>query len=262
MSLQRLYHEDSNFEMAISESKPRSHYEIGHRYILRAQFKEETCSLSLAYLAKKNKTPLSLVVIEGGVEESAVNCAKAWVEALMKAVYDGMLGSPSCRFLSANFLRHWFETFKEAYGLCKPLWWNGWCLSNYKVGLTLPTLFLFRKKARLYSQKRLNLYSRSQGVLLRFYVSSHSSLLKNTGVIFPDTSRQGEAHDVCQKLPLEFDAVITVSGDGLIHEVLNGFSKHADPLKALATPVAPIPTGSGNGLSLNLLGIEVMEPRC
>lgn len=70
------------------------------------------------------------------------------------------------------------------------------------------------------------------------------------------TSRQGHAHDVCQKLPLEFDAVITVSGDGLIHEVLNGFAKHADPLKALATPVAPIPTGSGNGLSLNLLGIE------
>jgi hypothetical protein len=29
---------------------------------------------------------------------------------------------------------------------------------------------------------------------------------------------------------------------------------------AFATPVAPIPTGTGNGLSLNLLGIEVFEP--
>lgn len=51
-----------------------------------------------------------------------------------------------------------------------------------------------------------------------------------------------------------------MSGDGLIHEVLNGFAHHADPARAFATPVAPIPTGTGNGLSLNLLGIEVFEP--
>lgn len=51
--------------------------------------------------------------------------------------------------------------------------------------------------------------------------------------------------------------MVTVSGDGLIHEVLNGFAEHADPLKAFSIPVAPIPTGSGNGLSLNLLGAEV-----
>ncbi|KAF8964016.1 ATP-NAD kinase-like domain-containing protein [Flammula alnicola] len=70
------------------------------------------------------------------------------------------------------------------------------------------------------------------------------------------TTHQGQAHDIAKTLPLDFDAVITVSGDGLIHEVLNGFAEHADPIKAFATPVAPIPTGSGNGLSLNLLGIE------
>lgn len=50
---------------------------------------------------------------------------------------------------------------------------------------------------------------------------------------------------------------MTVSGDGLIHEVLNGFAEHADPLKAFSIPVAPVPTGSGNGLSLNILGAEV-----
>ena len=43
----------------------------------------------------------------------------------------------------------------------------------------------------------------------------------------------------------------------MIHEVLNGLAHHADPIKAFAIPVAPIPTGSGNGLSINLLGIEV-----
>ncbi|KAF8163335.1 ATP-NAD kinase-like domain-containing protein [Crassisporium funariophilum] len=70
------------------------------------------------------------------------------------------------------------------------------------------------------------------------------------------TTHQGHAHEVAKTMPLDFDAVITVSGDGLIHEVLNAFALHADPIKALATPVAPIPTGTGNGLSLNLLGIE------
>lgn len=42
-----------------------------------------------------------------------------------------------------------------------------------------------------------------------------------------------------------------------MHEILNGFAQHAESAKAFAIPVAPIPTGSGNGLSLNLLGIEV-----
>lgn len=58
--------------------------------------------------------------------------------------------------------------------------------------------------------------------------------------------------------PLEYAAIITVSGDGLIHEVINGLSHHGNPIKALSTPVAPIPAGSGNGLSLNLLGIKVI----
>jgi sphingosine kinase len=55
----------------------------------------------------------------------------------------------------------------------------------------------------------------------------------------------------------DYDAVVTLSGDGLIHEVLNGFAHHRDTAKAFRIPVAPIPAGSGNGLSLNLLGFEV-----
>ena len=61
-------------------------------------------------------------------------------------------------------------------------------------------------------------------------------------------------------MSLTYDAVITVSGDGLIHEVMNGLAHHEDPARALATPVAPIPTGTGNGLALNLLGIKVLSP--
>jgi diacylglycerol kinase family enzyme len=42
---------------------------------------------------------------------------------------------------------------------------------------------------------------------------------------------------------------------------MNGLADHADPTRAFATPVAPIPTGTGNGLALNLLGIEVFSTR-
>ena len=68
--------------------------------------------------------------------------------------------------------------------------------------------------------------------------------------------------EMVRDLPVDdYDAIITMSGDGLIHEVLNGLSKNSNPLTALRTPIAPIPTGSGNGLSLNLLGLKVCRAR-
>lgn len=76
---------------------------------------------------------------------------------------------------------------------------------------------------------------------------------------FAVTTHQGQAQTMCQTLSLDFDAVITVSGDGVVHEILNGFAQHEDPISAFSIPVAPIPTGSGNGLCLNLLGREVLN---
>lgn len=71
------------------------------------------------------------------------------------------------------------------------------------------------------------------------------------------TERQGHASDYAKGIPLgAFDAIVTVSGDGLIHEVLNGLALHDDPMSALNIPIAPIPAGSGNGLCLNLIGLK------
>ncbi|KAL4253166.1 Lipid Phosphate Formation and Regulation [Abortiporus biennis] len=71
------------------------------------------------------------------------------------------------------------------------------------------------------------------------------------------TTHAGHAREIVKTLPLEeYDVIVAMSGDGLIHEILNGFAEHANPVSALRTPIAPIPTGSGNGLALNLLGIE------
>ncbi|KAJ7632665.1 ATP-NAD kinase-like domain-containing protein [Roridomyces roridus] len=70
------------------------------------------------------------------------------------------------------------------------------------------------------------------------------------------TTRGGHAYEIAKSTSLDYDAMVIVSGDGLIHEVLNGFAHHEQPIKAFRIPLAPIPTGTGNALSLNLLGMD------
>ncbi|RDX56689.1 hypothetical protein OH76DRAFT_1395809 [Lentinus brumalis] len=71
------------------------------------------------------------------------------------------------------------------------------------------------------------------------------------------TTRGKHAQEIVEKLPLDgFDAIVVMSGDGLVHEVINGYAAHAEPAKAFRIPISPIPTGSGNGLAINLLGLE------
>ncbi|KAH7921740.1 hypothetical protein BV22DRAFT_1176259 [Leucogyrophana mollusca] len=70
------------------------------------------------------------------------------------------------------------------------------------------------------------------------------------------TAYANHALEIARDLKLKYDAVVIVSGDGLIHEVLNGFAQHEQPERAFCIPIAPIPAGSGNALSLNLLGYE------
>lgn len=52
-----------------------------------------------------------------------------------------------------------------------------------------------------------------------------------------------------------YDAVVCCSGDGIPHEVINGFAKRADAKKILCQiPVVQIPCGSGNSLACSLNG--------
>lgn len=50
--------------------------------------------------------------------------------------------------------------------------------------------------------------------------------------------------------------IATASGDGIIYEVLNGFGQRPDAKRALRTPIAPLPTGSGCAACVNLFGIK------
>ena len=88
------------------------------------------------------------------------------------------------------------------------------------------------------------------------YISAYLSRLVLTNQAV--TSHFQHAIELSKELPLDkYDAVVTVGGDGMIYEVLNGFAQHRDPMRALKIPLAPVPTGSGNGLAIDLLGMEV-----
>ncbi|KAF3939460.1 hypothetical protein ABW19_dt0204305 [Dactylella cylindrospora] len=63
---------------------------------------------------------------------------------------------------------------------------------------------------------------------------------------------------IAQELDIEaYDAVICVSGDGIPHEVFNGFGKRKDAKKALQkVAVCQLPGGSGNGMCWSFTGTD------
>ncbi len=67
------------------------------------------------------------------------------------------------------------------------------------------------------------------------------------------TERQGHATELAASLDLRgLDALLVVSGDGLLSEVYNGLMAHAEREVAAALPLGIIPAGSGNALAKSL----------
>ena len=82
-----------------------------------------------------------------------------------------------------------------------------------------------------------------------------------------ETERAGHASDICCGLGAQgkmardgvsYDAVVCVSGDGMLHEAINGFAKscggNAEILERVLSKVvlAIVPAGSGNGVAASL----------
>ncbi|XP_069783172.1 sphingosine kinase 2-like isoform X2 [Narcine bancroftii] len=64
------------------------------------------------------------------------------------------------------------------------------------------------------------------------------------------TERQNHARDLVQEIELsEWDGIVIVSGDGLMHEVINGLMSRPDWESAIKMPLGIIPAGSGNALA-------------
>ncbi|KIJ44045.1 hypothetical protein M422DRAFT_67694 [Sphaerobolus stellatus SS14] len=70
------------------------------------------------------------------------------------------------------------------------------------------------------------------------------------------TERRGHCMEYVKTMELKYDALVVLSGDGLIHEVFNAFAAHDNSKEAFSVPVVQIPTGSGNGFSIALLGLK------
>lgn len=70
------------------------------------------------------------------------------------------------------------------------------------------------------------------------------------------TTHHKHAIDIAEKLDIDaYDAVMCASGDGLPHEVFNGFGRRNDAKRALRNvAVCQLPGGSGNGMCLSLTG--------
>lgn len=64
------------------------------------------------------------------------------------------------------------------------------------------------------------------------------------------TERQNHARELVQGLSLsEWEGIVTVSGDGLLYEVLNGLLDRPDWEDAVRMPIGVLPCGSGNALA-------------
>ncbi|XP_029456287.1 sphingosine kinase 1 [Rhinatrema bivittatum] len=72
----------------------------------------------------------------------------------------------------------------------------------------------------------------------------------NIGFNLVVTDRQNQARELMRDEDLSrWDAVVIVSGDGLVYEVVNGLMERPDWKSAIKKPVGILPGGSGNGLA-------------
>jgi sphingosine kinase len=71
-----------------------------------------------------------------------------------------------------------------------------------------------------------------------------------------ETEYAGHAEEfvkTCNDLVERFAGLITISGDGLLHEVYNGLATRPDWPEVCKIPVGIVPGGSGNALNCSLL---------
>ena len=87
------------------------------------------------------------------------------------------------------------------------------------------------------------------------FAAAHCSLDTST------TQYKGHASDIASQLDVSlYDGLIVGSGDGLVHECINGLAQRSDYQEAFAhLPIAMIPFGSGNALANSIHDTTVPE---
>jgi sphingosine kinase len=205
--------------------------------------KRVTLRVSVLGRKKKSpKSPLTLVRLAGEVQDGEENRAKEWSDALMHLAYEGM-GVKRQRKLRVLLNPHGGKVSR---------------------GATLAAYLEYYLISAGQSGQRVHQEGRSYFRSCAHYGGHNSCgilILINLvyDLVAVDTTHAKHAVSLTQSLPLDvFDALVAVSGDGLLYECINGLATHTiSPKRALKIPLAPIPTGSANGTSINVLGVDV-----
>ncbi|KAF8936050.1 ATP-NAD kinase-like domain-containing protein [Dissophora ornata] len=96
-----------------------------------------------------------------------------------------------------------------------------------------------------------------QGHAKRIWEHTAEPLFKAAGCTYDliYTTHRFHAKEIARDLDIRaYDAIVAVSGDGVLHEVINGLMERADAVVAHKLALGAIPGGSGNALSFSLLG--------
>ncbi|KAL6110247.1 sphk1 [Pungitius sinensis] len=94
-----------------------------------------------------------------------------------------------------------------------------------------------------------------KGQALTLYNNHIQRMLNEAGVTHTlvITERQNHARELVKEADLsQWDALVIMSGDGLLFEVINGLLERADWEEAIRTPMGILPGGSGNGLAASV----------
>uniref|UniRef100_A0A8D3B524 sphingosine kinase n=1 Tax=Scophthalmus maximus TaxID=52904 RepID=A0A8D3B524_SCOMX len=94
-----------------------------------------------------------------------------------------------------------------------------------------------------------------QGQALTLYNNHIQRMLNEAGVphTLVITERQNHARELVREADLSaWDAVVIMSGDGLLYEVVNGLLERPDWEEAIRTPLGILPGGSGNALAASI----------
>uniref|UniRef100_G3Q6H6 sphingosine kinase n=1 Tax=Gasterosteus aculeatus TaxID=69293 RepID=G3Q6H6_GASAC len=94
-----------------------------------------------------------------------------------------------------------------------------------------------------------------KGQALTLYNNHIQPMLNEAGVTHTlvITERQNHARELVKEADMsQWDALVIMSGDGLLFEVINGLLERADWEEAIRTPMGILPGGSGNGLAASV----------
>ncbi|XP_037546529.1 sphingosine kinase 1 [Nematolebias whitei] len=94
-----------------------------------------------------------------------------------------------------------------------------------------------------------------KGQALTLYKNHIQRMLNDAGVMHSliITERKDHAREHVKEANLSlWDAIVIMSGDGLLFEVINGLLERSDCEEAIQTPLGILPSGSGNALAASI----------